>query len=59
METSGPSLLSSLDDVALVRRLADRRQEALAELFDRYSRLLLALTGRILGRAAEAEEVVQ
>ena len=59
METSGSTQLSSLDDVALVRRLADRRQEALAELFDRYHRLLLALTGRILGRAAEAEEVVQ
>ena len=59
METSGPALLTSLDDAALVRRVADRRQEALAEFYDRYSRLLLALTGRILGRVAEAEEVVQ
>lgn len=59
MDTPASTLLSALDDVALVRRLADRRQEALAELFDRYNRLLLALTGRILGRAAEAEEVVQ
>lgn len=59
METSGPALQTSLDDAALVRRVADRRQEALAELYDRYSRLLLALTGRILGRVAEAEEVVQ
>lgn len=59
METSISAVLRGLDDVALLRRVSDRRQEALAELFDRYSRLLLALTGRILGRAQEAEEVVQ
>jgi RNA polymerase sigma factor (sigma-70 family) len=59
MESSGPALLSSLDDVTLVRRIADRRQEALAELYDRYCRLLLALASRILGTAAEAEEIVQ
>lgn len=59
MEPPSPTPFSSLDDAGLVRRLADRRQEALAELFDRYGKLLLALTGRILGRAAEAEEVVQ
>ncbi len=47
------------EDLALVRRLADRRPEALGELYDRFAPLLLAVTRRILGSAADAEETVQ
>jgi RNA polymerase sigma-70 factor, ECF subfamily len=39
-----------LDDVAVVR--------ALAELYDRYAATMLALAQRIVGRAAEAEDII-
>ena len=51
--------LRELADAELLRRIADRRQEALAVLYDRFAPLLLALTRRILGNGADAEEVVQ
>jgi RNA polymerase sigma-70 factor (ECF subfamily) len=47
------------EDVALVEGVVARRPEALAELYDRYSHLLMALASRILGDAADAEEVLQ
>ena len=47
------------DDLALLHRVLDRRQEALAELYDRYAPLLLAVARRILTTPAEAEEVLQ
>ena len=51
--------LRELADAELVRRVADRRPEAVAELYDRHAPRLLALARRILGNAADAEEVVQ
>jgi RNA polymerase sigma-70 factor (ECF subfamily) len=51
--------LRATDDLALLRRVAVRDEAALAELYDRYASLLLAVTRRILGAAAEAEEVLQ
>src|SRR5947207_15724700 len=51
--------MRELPDAELVRRIADRRQEALAALYDRFAPLLLALTRRILHSPADAEEVVQ
>lgn len=51
--------LRGSDDLALSRRLADRRPEALAELYDRFAPLVLAVARRILGSAADAEEVLQ
>ena len=51
--------MKSSDDVALVRRLADRRPEALAELYDRFSPLLLAIARRIVISPADAEEILQ
>lgn len=61
MATDLPSSMSlgSSDDLALVQRILDRRQEALAELYDRYAPLLLAVTRRILTSPAEAEEALQ
>jgi len=54
-----PSTLSATNDAALVRQIADRQPEALAELYNRYSPTLLGLARRILGSTADAEEVLQ
>jgi RNA polymerase sigma-70 factor (ECF subfamily) len=51
--------MRELADTELIQRIADRRQEALAILYDRYAPLLLALSRRILGNGSDAEEVVQ
>lgn len=46
-------------ETALVARVAARDEVALAELFDRFAPTLLAVSQRILGNAADAEEVLQ
>jgi RNA polymerase sigma-70 factor, ECF subfamily len=46
-------------DVALLERMTARDQRALAELYDRHSRLLFGLILRILRSRADAEEVLQ
>lgn len=46
------------DDLALVQRIVDRRQDALSELYDRYAPLLLAVTRRILESPSQAEEAL-
>jgi RNA polymerase sigma-70 factor, ECF subfamily len=51
--------LGALGDAALVRQVADRRPDALGELYDRFAPLLLGLTTHILGSRGEAEEVLQ
>lgn len=56
-DASGP--LRALDDAALVRRVAERRADALSELYDRFAPLLLALTTRILGDGGEAGDALQ
>lgn len=48
-----------LDDAVLVRRIAERDQSAIAELYARHAPLLLALARRILGTLEDAEEVLQ
>ena len=50
---------SKLDDNTLMHLMANRRQEALSELYDRYSRLVYSLTVNILADDALAEEVTQ
>lgn len=52
-------LPDSLHDVMLLRRVGERRPEALSELYDRHAPMLLALARRILNSAADAEEVLQ
>ncbi len=59
IDPSSSTPLRTSDDLALVKRVVDRRQEALAELYDRYASLLLAVALRILGNAADAEEVLR
>lgn len=51
--------LASWSDYALVQAVAEGEGDALGELYDRFSPLLLALGRRILGDAEEAEDVVQ
>lgn len=45
-------------EAALVRRVAERDQAALAALYDRYARPMFALALKIAGSPEEAEEVV-
>lgn len=49
----------SFDDKELVQAIVDRRSEAVAELYDRYSGMLKALSQRILHDASDAEEILQ
>lgn len=47
------------DDQQLVRAIVERRQEAVGELYDRFSSMLMALAYRVLGNAQDAEEILQ
>jgi RNA polymerase sigma-70 factor, ECF subfamily len=49
---------SALDDVAIVHAMARGDSAALALLYDRYAGNMLALARRIVGRGAEAEDVI-
>ncbi len=51
--------LTQLDDGALLRLIAQARQDALGELYDRYARLVFSLAYHALGDPAGAEEVTQ
>jgi RNA polymerase sigma-70 factor (ECF subfamily) len=51
--------LAALTDAALLRLVAERRPDALAEIYDRYAPTLLALARRVLDNHADAEEVLQ
>jgi RNA polymerase sigma-70 factor (ECF subfamily) len=53
MHTSDPT------DVSLLQRIAARDTAALAELYDRHSRLLFGLIMRIVRDREEAEEILQ
>ena len=46
-------------DVSLLQRIAARDTAALAELYDRHSRLLFSLILRIVRDRGEAEEILQ
>jgi RNA polymerase sigma-70 factor (ECF subfamily) len=48
----------AVDDVAIVHAMARGDSAALALLYDRYSGGMLALAQRIVGRGAEAEDVI-
>lgn len=56
---SPTSSFDSWSDLALVRAVGGGDADALGELYDRFSPLLLALGRRILGDLEEAEDVVQ
>jgi RNA polymerase sigma-70 factor (ECF subfamily) len=54
-----PPIPGTVADPSLVRQIVERRPEALAELYSRHAPTLLALARRILGTAADAEDVLQ
>ena len=58
IDPSSPMSFRSSDDLALIQRIIDRRQEALSELYDRYAPLVLAVTRRILETPSQAEEAL-
>ena len=45
-------------DLPLIRRIAAGEEAAVAELYDRYGRVLYAVVYRVVGERADAEEVV-
>jgi RNA polymerase sigma-70 factor (ECF subfamily) len=49
---------TTLDDEALIRLVTARREEALSELYDRYSRLVFSLAHNVIHDSATAEEIV-
>ena len=51
--------MQSLSDAELLEAMARGEQDALGELYDRFSANLLALAGRVLKSSADAEEVLQ
>jgi len=51
--------MKSLEDKELIAAIVDRKAVALAELYDRYSGMLHALSQRILGNSSDAEDVLQ
>jgi len=53
------SNLTARDDLAVVGRMAEGDPEALAELYERFAGVLLAVARRILGPGGEAEEALQ
>ncbi|MDY7094349.1 MAG: sigma-70 family RNA polymerase sigma factor [Acidobacteriota bacterium] len=58
-ENSADKTSSAAEERNLIHRIADGDGEALGELYDRYSPLLLGLARRILRRDGDAEEVLQ
>ena len=54
-----PASRTASEDSDLVERLRGGDRDALATLYDRYSRLAFGLAYRIVGEAADAEDVVQ
>jgi RNA polymerase sigma-70 factor (ECF subfamily) len=58
-ESTPSAAARALDDLSLVRRIAQQDAAALGELYDRYAPLLLGVTRRILAAPEEAEEALQ
>jgi RNA polymerase sigma-70 factor, ECF subfamily len=58
LPASPPAPDGALDDIAIVRAMARGDGAALAQLYDRYAGTMLALAQRIVGRGAEAEDVI-
>ena len=52
-------MYSPSDDIALMRSIAERDQEALWALYQQYGKAVYSLAYRILGNSATAEEVTQ
>ena len=57
--TTGAGLGGGVNDVALIRRVVDGDEAALAMLYDRYSRVVYSAVRRIVDDAGAAEEILQ
>ncbi|MEB3179778.1 MAG: sigma-70 family RNA polymerase sigma factor [Nostocaceae cyanobacterium] len=55
---SAMTQVRNLDEPSLLAKIAQQDQAALAQLYDRYARVMYALAFKMLGTVEEAEEVV-
>lgn len=51
--------LKHADEVALLRRVAQKDAQALQQLYDQYARLVYSLVYRIVGKQEDAEDLLQ
>lgn len=58
-DSSSTPGMKSLDDKELIAAIVEKKAVAIAELYDRYSGMLHALSQRILGNSSDAEDVLQ
>lgn len=58
-DPAAPSQRTTSEETDLLERLRRDDRDALAAIYDRYSRLAFGLAYRIVGEAADAEDVVQ
>ena len=56
---SGAATNPSLSDAALISSIRSGNQDAMAQLYDRYSSVVYAVAQRVLGDSAAAEDVLQ
>lgn len=57
--SAGESSAASQDDDHLLRRVGNGDQQAMAEIFDRYGRLVYSVALRVLADSGHAEDVLQ
>lgn len=57
-ETKSAVDIKQLDDAELIKWIAQGREEALGELYDRYHRLVFSIALRVIGNRASAEEIM-
>ena len=50
---------ASVDDLALLQQIQSGSQNAMADFFDRYSKMVYSVAYRVLNDASEAEDVMQ
>jgi RNA polymerase sigma-70 factor (ECF subfamily) len=50
--------VKQLEDAKLMQRIAQGREDALGELYDRYHRLVFSIALRVIGNRASAEEIM-
>jgi len=55
----GPSTVPSADDDLLLDRVRAGDQQAMAQIFDRYSRMVYSVALRVLADPGHAEDVLQ
>jgi RNA polymerase sigma-70 factor (ECF subfamily) len=59
MDILTPTKRSNMEDTALLEAVADGSQDAMAAVFDRYSRLVYCIALRVLREPSLAEDVMQ